>query len=462
MACIQRTFRRAVIAALLCAAPAGGWDSKIHPGIVRAALGALPAEDRLRERWGDEAWRLQQYVQLGDWVNAVVMQQEQWHVGGETPELTGVQFYANDFLIFPGVPRPFQHMAPAVQGTYRPFFLRAVQAMRMETPENAARWVGSLLHFITDSGSPPHTIGVTGPNHTRMESGFDTRLIDLTGYRPQVLGDNADAALKGLIARMDGLLAFSAIRAKQMLPYAESNDRAKLDGPALESATETARVTADVIHTLLHLTIPARGASLTAQFTAPAVDGMDNLPAKLLFLGTPYSTLSTQMPPAFHTYRGVFSVREIPPGNYRVAVERPGAEPFRADVTLKAGEELKLDWRLAGPRVTGNLVLNPDLELRWVTSEAPDHWHYDAAGKQWVSDNIPVIGGMRYRTGGAGKVGVQWMSHAWDAMKLPARALDGREEMMRAPDDALFARFVVPGSEEPSALLKGLYFARVQ
>jgi len=28
-----------------------------------------------------------------------------------------------------------------------------LQALRTETPANAARWVGSLLHFVEDTGS---------------------------------------------------------------------------------------------------------------------------------------------------------------------------------------------------------------------------------------------------------------------------------------------------------------------
>lgn len=466
----------AVPAALLTAAPAVAWDSKIHPGIVRAALSSIPIEDRMLARWGDETWRLRQYVQMGDWVNALVVQREQWHVGGETLESPGPQFYANDFLIFPSAPHPFQHMLPDVKGAYRPFFLRAAQALRTESPENAARWVGSLLHFVTDSGSPPHTIGVRGPDHTRMESGFDPALIDLTGYRPKLLGETPEMALNGLLTRLNGLIAFSAIRAERMLPYAAANDRSRLDAPALESAGETARVTADTIHTLLHLanTAGTGGASLIAGIAAPAIEGLENLPAKITFAGTEYSTLSTQSLPAFGAYRGVFSLRGIPPGVYRVTVERAGSEMLHVDaLTLKTGEIVRANWTLSASEVSGNLALNPRLELRWATKDAPDHWHFDGGKSQWISDNIPVTPGREYRIGcerkeGAGAgVELQWMSHAWEVLKIPPESCDLSQEArsdrnVPIPANALFARFVIHSVEDPSTSIRSVYLAPVR
>ena len=45
---------------------------------------------------------------------------------------------------------------------YRPLFIRALQALRTESPANAVRWLGSLLHFVTDTGSPPHALVYKG------------------------------------------------------------------------------------------------------------------------------------------------------------------------------------------------------------------------------------------------------------------------------------------------------------
>ena len=123
---------------LLAISTGFAWDSKIHSGIIHAALMAIPPEDRLQERWGPEVWRLREYVQMGDWINAVVSQREAWDVGGQTLTQAGLHFYANDYLLFPSMSRSIQHSVPDVQATYQPFFLRALQALRTESPANAA------------------------------------------------------------------------------------------------------------------------------------------------------------------------------------------------------------------------------------------------------------------------------------------------------------------------------------
>ena len=456
------------VSVLLVAALAGttfGWDSKIHPGIVRAALGTLPADDRIQERLGDEVPRLMQYVQLGDWVDTLVAQREAWDTGGQTLELRGPSFFADDFLLFPASPSRVQHMLPDVKSTYRPFFLRALQALRMESPANAVRWMGSLLHFVTDSGSPPHVIGVKGADHTRMESGFDTSKIDLRAYVPQVLGDSEEAAVQGLSARMEQLAAYSAIRANKMLPLVKADGRAAMEPLALECAAETARVSADVIHTLLKLSGAPLGPGgfLTATVSASSVEGIDGLAAKLVVLGTNYSTLSDEALPAFHGYRGVFRLRDLPPGEYRMAVERVGSRTlYLPAIQIAAGKTVSQAWELQPDAVTGNLAPNPDLSLHWISRVAPDHWRLDAPRHQWLSDNIPVVAGRGYRAGVTGgktppdAVELQWMAHAWEAAKAPATAIHG-DIAVTAPEDAMFVRFVVHAAGEPATALAGVF-----
>jgi hypothetical protein len=113
--------------------------------------------------------------------------------------------------------------------------------------------VGSLLHFVTDSGSPPHALGIRGDLHVKMENWLDASRVDLTGYEPQLLGPNDEEAAQGLEKRMTGLIQFSKVRAERMLPFAQANDRFHVEPLAMECATETAKVTADVLHTLLTL-----------------------------------------------------------------------------------------------------------------------------------------------------------------------------------------------------------------
>jgi len=154
-----------------------GWGDKPHHDIVDASLSALPVEDRLVERLGPKR--------------------------------------AN----FPGAPRSYQNDVP-----YRPLFIRALQALRTESPANAVSWLGSLLHFVTDTGSPP----------------------------PHAL------VYKGDI---------------------QANDRARYEPIALESAAETALVVADTLHTLLVLSAgPVSGGELRAEVRAVSAAEIEGLP----------------------------------------------------------------------------------------------------------------------------------------------------------------------------------------
>src|SRR5436853_6905425 len=68
-----------------------------------------------------------------------------------------------------------------------------------------------------------------------------------------VLGQTPAAATRGFEERMAGLIAFSKQRAERLYPFIRASDRAGAEPIALESANETARVTADLLHTLLFL-----------------------------------------------------------------------------------------------------------------------------------------------------------------------------------------------------------------
>lgn len=92
---------RIVLALLLTACSLDAWDSKIHSGIVQAALMAIPPEDHILQLWGDEVWKLREYVQMADWINTLVSQREAWETGGQILEQPGIQFFANDYLLFP-------------------------------------------------------------------------------------------------------------------------------------------------------------------------------------------------------------------------------------------------------------------------------------------------------------------------------------------------------------------------
>ena len=440
------------------------WGGLPHQQIVDAALRSIPADDLITIRLGSEVGHLRDTVEMGDWMNSLIVVRENWHVTTEDYPQVQSEYFGNDYLLFPAAPHFFSHIMPQVHDTYGPYFLRALQAFRTEDQANAARWMGSLLHFVTDSGSPPHAIGLSGPNHTKMENWLNAETIDLKGYRPQLLGNTDEEAVAGLRRRMDGLIARNAAIAREMVPYAQANDRAHVEPLALDCAAETARVTADVIHTLLVLSqkpTPAETGSVVAGITAPALTEHPLLPAKLILLGTNFSTLSSLDYSSSRQYAGTFFLRNIPAGTYRVAIERPGAETlFVSSLTVRKGEEARVSWHLQPTSPPENLVQNSAFALRWLSPSAPDHWHHDPQCRCWLSDNIPVSHGNVYRayivpSGNSDRaVSLQWMAMHWLRTDDPPVPLPSAHDLshavtLTAPPTAVYARIAMDGDDPP-------------
>jgi hypothetical protein len=310
--------------------PAGAWGP--HSEITRAAVDVLPASDRLEERLGRV--ELQRYSWLPDYRDAVL------------PD-----YSPNDYLLFPEFPRHVSHLTPDVRGTYRPFFRRALQALRTESRTNAARWTGSLLHFVQDSLSPPHALPTSGALHFRMENWVDAERITLDGYRPRRLGSSVDAALERLDATMVQRIAASRVVGERLRPLCEREDRAGAEPLVLQAALESARASADLLHTLLGLESGRDRrelARLEVYVRAPKDSARPLAPARLRLLNTPWSTFSEQVTEATADYyRGLIVLRNVPPGEYEAEVSRPGAAPHRARVCLRNGEAQRLTVTLA-------------------------------------------------------------------------------------------------------------------
>lgn len=433
-----------------------------HSEITDAAIAALPAHDHARmiEMLGDEARRTRYLVWMGDFGNQYISWNESWNGSDQPPS---VEFYANDYLVFPLSP----HLPEDQRKTFTPFFLRTLQALETETPANAARWLGSLLHFQTDEGAPPHAADLTGEIHVRMESWVVADEITISGYEPQLLGQNADEAVKGFERRMAGLVAFSKQRAQRVYSLIMAGDRTDSEPIILESANETARVTADLLHTLLFLSEhkpEGQGGGenlgeLEASITASSVPGFESLPAKLMIVGGNYSTTSELVTLDKGRYRGVFLLRNVPPGSYRVMVSRVGSRTLSVDkVAINPGSPARYDWSLEPDAVAWNLVRNPDFRIRWRNTD-PDNWEFDKGAESWVSDNIKVYGGAKYRLQAAlrGEPGLgvklQWYKTHWqpasDPIALPAGEKSPQMEMT-APEIAQYARLLIGTREDPA------------
>jgi hypothetical protein len=175
----RRRFAMAIAAAfmfslfLLLTHPLWAWGGTTHSYIIDAALTAIPAEDRIAIRLNGEVRHLRNTVQMGDWVNSLIVAHENWHVTTEDFLLVSSEYFGNEYLIFPKAPHTYSHVMPQVVETYTPFFLRSLQALRTEDSINASRWMGALLHFVTDSGSPAHAMPILDANHSKMENWLD-------------------------------------------------------------------------------------------------------------------------------------------------------------------------------------------------------------------------------------------------------------------------------------------------
>jgi hypothetical protein len=360
-----------------------------HPAITQAALDALGTNHPLKALLGEHSLRLTNYCWLADFKRLPFRDVDQ-------------DFYADDYLLFPGVPTHLDHICPEVRRSYAPYFKRALQALRTESPANAARWIGSLLHFTEDSGSPPHAAEIRGPSHLKMENWVDATQVRLSNYQPRNLGTNDDSALEGFERRMKELIEFSRPRGQRLMTPVLIGNRKAVEPVSLECALESARVASDLLHTLGHLVVAEKhsGNGFRGRIRSPAVPRFERVPAKVIIHGTSFSTLADA--------EGGFVFRNLPPGRYEVSALRPGSQATNWVVTIPAEGEVASDVELA----KGSLVRNDDFSIRWIKPDGPDCWY--AAPQGWEGEVIALQAGRKYRVnvdfrpGSSGEVLMRW------------------------------------------------------
>ena len=376
-----RLILRATITAMvlgLCVGNAAAWGP--HSQITRAALQVLPNVERWKACLGEENLAaLANYCLLPD--------QRDSDLGS---------FYANDYLLIREMPHHAGHCMPQVQETFAPYFRRALQALRTETPVNACRQLGPLLHFVEDAGAPPHAKEKC-PHHKEMENWVRADQIAIPGYEPRLLGKTDDEVQAALLQRIAALVEFSKARAERALPLVAQAqpDRAQVEPILLESALECARVTADVIHTVLTLGLAPQpdGAELTGTVTAGSFPLRDDHGARIVLLDTDYATLATTVnkPSDGSGWKGSYSLHHLPPGTYRVLAYRTASRwNISKPITLAIGKPARLDFSLPATEPAGNIVENPDGQLPSWQPGAVDRWKAVASGGQSVWLSLPA------------------------------------------------------------------------
>ena len=369
-----------LLCSALLSAPALAWGP--HPDITRAALETLGPDAAIVQQLGAETNSLRNNSCMPDWRRSLHRDKQAW-------------FYADDYLLFPVMPKHIGHMCPEVKQTYEPFFRRALQALRTENAVNASRWVGSLVHFVEDTGAPPHAAIVSGELHKLTENWANPERLHIAGYRPRSLGSSDDEALACLLRRIDGLIEFSKQRYERAKPLAVSGERAKADPILIESAEECARVVADLLLTLgerAAQTPAGQSAGLSGKVTSLAVAGLDLVPAKIVLVGTAFSTLADG--------EGRYAFSHLPPGAYTLGVVRAGNSTALDEVTLPAGRTVTRDLALAADPVAGNLLRNAAFNLRWLEAGRPDGWlpnKLKNGGQLWEGETLPLQTNAHYR-----------------------------------------------------------------
>ncbi len=433
-----------VMALSVCTARAWG----PHEAITQAALDALGTNDALFAYLGPQAQRLTNYAWMGDYFGVIV----------EEPD---VLFFADDYLLFPEMPRYLDHTGPEVKQAFRPFYHRAVQALRTENRANAARWIGALLHFVQDAGCPPHAAGLRGDVHSKMETWVETERIRIPDHQPKSLGATDDQALQELLRRLDVLIPQAEERGRALRVQVEIGNRSAVRGPVLESALECARLSADLLHTLgqLRSANEKAGAALQGTVASRPPMGLERFPAKVVLQGTSYSTLAD--------LSGRFEFHNLPAGNYTAVACRPGNGTAQAALNLKAGETNQCD--LALPAAPASLVPNGDFKLSSIRPNAPDYWYQTKNG--WEGEPILLRDGQLYRLvvnfkqGARSQVVARWLKrfdHAVPRYKIEPRF----ETRTLTPDDRAFVftsdekhglvHLTIRGRAAPSSVIESI------
>ncbi|MCR4414308.1 MAG: hypothetical protein NUV77_17965 [Thermoguttaceae bacterium] len=395
-----------VLANLTRPAIAPAWEP--HREIAKAAVEALPE----RARWEQALGRENLHEVLVDCsilpdLCYPFMAGAQWRV---LPELTNARplksFYADDYVLIRALPQRVGHAVPQVSEAIEPHYWRTLQALRTETPVNACRQIGPLLHYIQDIGAPPHA-NPKCPHGIAMEVFRKMRaeeIIRIPGYQARLLGKTDQEARDGLRKRVEGLIAFSRQRADRGM--AVWPDRDKLEPILLESALETARVCADVLYTMFTLGLAPQpeGAGLEGTVTAEAFPFYNDLGARVVLLNTDYCTLAVSSPQKSNGagWQGTYRFRNLPAGTYHVLAYRTASQMQVSEpVTLEVGKVAKVDFPLAPTDPPGNIVENPDARLCTLGKDKPDRWQARSVGGQTIgtSTPAPVVAGTLYRCG---------------------------------------------------------------
>ena len=170
--------------------------------ITQAVIESLSPDDAIIQKLGVETVKLREHLGMPDRRDTLYRDKFVW-------------FYANDYLLFPGATLHREPTSAGLREDALAFFSRALQALRTESVPNAGRWIGALLHFTEDCGSPAVAADITGDLRGKLETLADPKGIHIQGYQPILLGRTEVEALAGFQKRLEVLGVYSKQRAER-------------------------------------------------------------------------------------------------------------------------------------------------------------------------------------------------------------------------------------------------------
>lgn len=243
-----------IAAALLCATHASGWGGP-HGTVTQAALKTLPPWQQ--EALGDE---LRPLGSLYCIIPDLVYTRKDLAPFASMDSRPGVLYLVT--LHLPA--------APAESYEYLRYFLgRAVSALQTNNVGDAARYAGTLSHFLEDWSCPAHSVPNDNmftlfkqflpppeayrltPLHGPVENGSFP--VDIGGYRPALLGTTPDEAAFNLLRRAQEGTVFARGQVIPIIQALYAGDTNACNAAQQKAAVFGARLVADALYTVVCL-----------------------------------------------------------------------------------------------------------------------------------------------------------------------------------------------------------------
>lgn len=288
---MKTTLQISLSAGLLCclALDAGAWGEP-HGAITQAALAALP-----------QSQRAQLGAEAGPLGNRYCVIPDEVFKGPEIAKYAmmdsrpGVTYLVNLHL-------PSQQ--PDNYEILRYFMGKAVRALQAGNVGDAARYAGTLSHALEDWSCPAHV--VPGDNmftlfqqflpppetmrHTLLHGPIEkgTLKVNLSGYKPELLGATVDEAAFNLLHRINDATLCARGQTVPIIQALYAGNSNAVAAAQLKAATKGATVVADALHTFLCLSAQQLDAS--ALVPLQSVDLSRRWPLEATNLFFPQST----------------------------------------------------------------------------------------------------------------------------------------------------------------------------